>query len=71
MKTDVAAYEYLWTDERENVVLVQLKAGRSVEESLIYDQGRQTALVIEDEEVHREVIRHLIDAGVKIVQKMP
>lgn len=58
-------FGYLWTDKKESYVLVKVSSGYC-----IYNEIEKMVLLIEDNKLKEEVIKKMIDNGVKIVTKI-
>ena len=71
MTLDIHPYEYLWTSDSWQYVLVNAKGMDSLAGYGIFHIIDRSALLIEDEALHAEVVRRMIAAGVKVVNKLP
>ncbi len=69
----ISRYAYLWTTEADERILVPATDRKWITEPfweyLIVHTPTGSCLIIEDEEVHRMVIKHMLEAGVKVVGK--
>ena len=72
MKDKLANYSYLWEDEPKRYVIIRTIMGsQDLETCLVYDLQTKTALLEEDDDVYREIKRHLAEKGVPMVTTIP
>jgi hypothetical protein len=59
-------YEYIWTTNREEYVLVKMKRGGYA----IFNRLDKTALIIEDDEIYEEVVMKLLKNNCEILDSV-
>lgn len=73
MTTDsLAEHAFLWKANPDRYVLVKLPGGAGgLLDHVVYDRVDKGAILIEDDDVCRQVIQKMLDAGVKVHDRIP
>ncbi|WP_426453882.1 hypothetical protein ACP26L_15785 [Paenibacillus sp. S-38] len=59
-------YQYIWTNEREDHVLVIVNGGGYA----IVNRADKMALIIEDDEIYEAVIEKMLDNGCEVLERL-
>ena len=69
---NIGKFASFWGLDAKKYVLVSVNsASTGLEHCVIYNRQRKSAVLIEDPELAREVMRSMVDAGVEIVSNLP
>ncbi|WP_158795007.1 hypothetical protein [Streptomyces sp. NRRL S-337] len=68
MSADTKSYDYLWTTERTDWVLI--KTSRTVV-PVIYNRSSRRVLLIEDNDVHAAVVAKMKGVGIEVFDSIP
>jgi len=72
MEAKLASYRHLWTDNRDEYVLIEYVS--QITKAInygIYHLTTKTGLVLEDDSVSDQVIEEMRKAGVRITKQIP
>ncbi|WP_261955525.1 hypothetical protein [Streptomyces nigrescens] len=68
MSADMKSYDYLWTTERADWVLV--KTPRAIA-PVIYNRSSRRVLLIEDNDLYAAVVTEMKNAGIEVFDSIP
>jgi len=63
---DLEEFQYIWTTNREEYVLVKVKSGGYA----IFNKADSTALIIEDDDIYEAVIKKMLDNGCEVLERI-
>jgi hypothetical protein len=72
MIDNIENYEYLWDDQTGRYVLIQAVLGSQLLDTcVVYDLTSKTGLIIEDDDVAKQVKKRLADKGAPMLSDIP